>query len=95
MNYNEVKQWAEYNEVKQWAEKFDKKLEIPAFKFAIYVNHSDESRFVFRNSVAYQNKDFLVVFTEHNGFHIFFRGDISYSIYILTPYSITPFDIPT
>jgi hypothetical protein len=63
-----------YNEVKKWAEKFSKSLK--SFNYIVYVHHKDGSFFNFCCADIYYNDDFLIVFTEHNGLHIFFKDDI-------------------
>lgn len=49
---------------------------LKRFNGTIAINHQDGSHFMWNNAFAMKKDDWIVVFTEHFGYHIFHCSDI-------------------
>ena len=66
----------EYDAAKKWAEIYNKELTADLFKYNINIEHNDGSVFNIKNIIAQINNDFLIVYSEHNSYFVFFREDL-------------------
>jgi hypothetical protein len=66
-----------YKVAKEWAESYsDKLLTAGSFKYSIKIEHLDGSVFDIKNVFVQINNEFIIVFSEHNSYFIFFREDL-------------------
>lgn len=63
-----------YREAKEYIK--SKKFTSYDFKGTSIIRHHDESEFKFCWSILEENDDFVFVFSEHNGYHFFYKEDL-------------------
>jgi len=71
-----------YTDVKDWAAKFDQSLTAMAFGRAVHVAHDDGTSLFYVDAFAAEVKEWIVVFTEHYGYHIFDKTDVAIREYL-------------
>jgi hypothetical protein len=67
----------DYAAVKIRAEEHDRHLTAYDFHWHhyTYVLHDDGSRFLFNNSILEEDGDYWIVYSEHNGFHVYAKDE--------------------
>ena len=62
------------------AKGMDGKLTAEAFQQneCVIIQHNDGSSFIFRCAFMIKRDEYIIVFTEHNGYHIFHKDDLSF-----------------
>lgn len=71
-----------YQEALRWAKGIDDCMRCGDFQNTILVIHQDGSRLQFANAVVGDppSSDFVAVFTEHLGYHVFWRDEVTVSL---------------
>lgn len=69
-----------YREVEELARKVDSKL--LAYDFGsgdiAFIIHEEGSTLLFQNAFVREFKDYIIIFTEHHGTHVYHRGNLSH-----------------
>ena len=88
VNYWMAKKKLQLADVRAWADRCDSVLLSTDERLhnSVFVHHQDGSSFLFRNAFAeVVNGDFLAVFTEHHGAHVWMLDDLErYSMFGVT-----------
>lgn len=68
-----------YADIKEKAKAYDGMLLAadPRFSNDVWVNHEDGSFFLWKKAFIMQKDNWILVFTEHFGYHIFDKSDLS------------------
>jgi len=66
-----------YEDAVSYAMEKDKDLQCGDFNGAVNVIHQDGSTFHFNYAISEYYDRYLIVFTEHNRFHIFYKDDLT------------------
>lgn len=78
-----------YESVMAWAVAQRPILHVKHFNKRVYIKHSDGSTFDYKHAFAVKVNDFVVVFSEHTDYHVFFHPDLETASY--SPASIRIF----
>lgn len=70
-----ARQRTSYSQAVLHALKRDAKMTASQFKWVVTVVHHDHTSCTFHSAKPELFGKWLIVFTEHNGFHIFYAGD--------------------
>jgi len=64
--------------VDDWAKEEDDRLKATDFHWGHYVmvEHEEGSQFIFNYAFAKEREEFWVVFSEHQGYHIFAKDEV-------------------
>ncbi len=69
-----------YKEVEELARTVD--MKISAYDFGpsslVFVLHEEGTTLTFRSAFIKEFKDYIIIFTEHHGTHVYHRGDLSH-----------------
>ncbi len=85
-----------YIEAKELALNYDAKLLAtdPRFRRTVEIGHEDGSYFKWCNAFLMENEEWIFVFTEHFGFHLFDSDDLkSFICYTLNGKKVVEADI--
>ena len=68
-----------FREITNLAQEYDKTLQADDSRFrrSVAINHEDGSHFHCKNAFLLIKEDWIIVFTEHFGTHIFDQSDLS------------------
>jgi hypothetical protein len=58
----------------------DRALLAQKFKYVVTINHPDLTTCVFHNAFVEEFSCWLIVYTEHNGFHIFLNRELQWRV---------------
>lgn len=75
--YDKIMAWAK--EYDAWAREYDTNSQgdNSCFSGAVHIKHRDGSEFKFCHAFVHRfDPATIVVFSEHNGYHVFFVGDL-------------------
>ena len=65
-----------------YMEEQDKQMQCTDFKHIVEISHQDNSHLTFHNAIVKRKKfvemDFLLVWTEHLGYHAFHMDDLNW-----------------
>lgn len=69
---------ARYKETKEFAAKYHKDLLAtdPRFRLGVQIKHTDGSIFKWARAFYLEEDYFVMVFTEHHGFYVYYREDL-------------------
>jgi len=61
---------------------FEKDMSLLAqkFKYVVTINHPDMTTCIFHNAFVEEYGFWLIVYTEHNGFHIFLNRELQWRV---------------
>lgn len=69
-----------YGEAYKLAQKYNETLLCtdPRLHNAVHVFVDDGSTFMWQNAFLMSKDDYIIIFTEHHGFHVYHKDDVEY-----------------
>lgn len=70
--------YSPYKDAEVFAREYDKKLKATDFhsKNCVYILHEEGTQLFYKSAFLKTWKDYVLVFTEHHGFHVYHKTDL-------------------